>query len=98
MNCNSCNLLYILTCSGCGKQYIGETGDVLRNRIRVHRQQIRNPNVRMLKVSSHIDNCALNEPKFTVFPFYKCTTDDTLMRRQKESYFINKFKPSLNEI
>ena len=94
MNCESSNLLYIITCSGCQKQYIGETGDMVRNRIRVHRQQIWDKSTRMLKVSEHIDICG--KGKFTVFPFYKFATDNVIFRREKEHYFINKFKPTLN--
>jgi len=96
MDCNSANLLYILTCNGCDQQYVGETGDTLRNRIRVHRQQIRDASTRMLRVSEHIDNCAKTEPQFSVFPFYKLPCEDVLYRREKEQYFIRKFKPSLN--
>ena len=43
MNCNSTNLVYIITCAGCGHNYIGETSDILRNRVTVHKQQIRDP-------------------------------------------------------
>ena len=38
--------------------YIGETGDVLRIRVTVHKQQITDPHTRMLGVSKHIDECA----------------------------------------
>ena len=96
MNCNSSNLIYVITCMGCNKQYIGETGDILRNRVRVHRQHIRDPNTRQLRVSEHIDMCAPAEPKFEIFPFYKGQTKDIMLRREKEQYFIRKFRPSLN--
>ena len=43
MNCSSQNLIYALICGNCKKTYIGETGGVLRYRVRVHRQQIDNP-------------------------------------------------------
>ena len=36
------------------QNYIGETGDVLRNRGTVHKQQIRDPHTRVLGVSRHI--------------------------------------------
>ena len=57
-NCTSTNLTYAITCAGCGHNYIGETGDVLRNEVTVHKQQIRDPQTRMLGVSKHIDECA----------------------------------------
>ena len=51
-------IVIALACAGCGHNYIGETGDVLRNRVTVHKQQIRDPHTRMLGVSKHIDECA----------------------------------------
>ena len=71
MNCTSTNLVYVITSAGCGQNYIGETGDVLRNRVTVHKQQIRDPDTRMLGVSAHIDECAAGlTPQFAIFPFY----------------------------
>ena len=58
MDCSSQNLLYALICGNCKKTYIGETGDVLSNRVRVHRQQIDNPSLMNLKVSHHISQCS----------------------------------------
>ena len=96
MDCNSSNLIYVITCAGCNGQYIGETGDVLRNRVRVHRQHINDANTRQLKVSEHIDKCSNKEPKFWIFPFYKLSNSDTTFRREKEQFFIRKAKPTLN--
>ena len=33
-----------------------------------------------------------------MFPFYKMNCDSILARKEKENYFINKFKPELNSI
>ena len=51
------NLIYVIRCGGCQEEYIGETGDTLRHRRTVHRQQIRDASTRMLYVSGHIANC-----------------------------------------
>lgn len=40
-NCNSRNLIYLITCSLCEKQYVGETGNPLRNRLNNHRSDIK---------------------------------------------------------
>ena len=73
-----------MKCRGCGKEYIGETGNFLRKRVTVHNLPIHDPKTRMLKVSEHIDNCAnLLEPKY-IFPFYKMYTDSVTLRRSKE--------------
>ena len=42
MNCESENLIYVLICKACDEYYIGQTGDKLRSRCRVHRQGVTN--------------------------------------------------------
>ena len=34
MDCDSRNLIYCIVCRGCGEKYIGQTGDVIRNRVK----------------------------------------------------------------
>lgn len=99
MTCTSKHLIYVLNCNGCNRaQYIGQTND-LRKRVTVHRQQIKDQDLRKLPVSQHIHACAKNTtPQFTIFPFYKMNNDDTQARLIKETHFIQKFKPSLNKI
>ena len=76
---------------------MGETGNFLRKGETAYNQQIRDPRIRMLKVSEHTDNCAntLN-PKYFIFPFNKMYTDSPTLRRAKEKFFINKLRPKLN--
>ena len=70
MSCDVKNVIYAMTRRDCGEEYIGETGNVLRKRITVHNQQIRDPRTRMLKVSEHTGNCSNSlSPKFYVFSF-----------------------------
>ena len=72
MDCSSKNLLYVIKCEGCGEDYIGETGNELRKRMTVHRQQIRDPTVNMIPLSADLRNCAKDkENYFTLFPFCK---------------------------
>ena len=82
---------------GCLEEYIGETGDTLRHRVTVHRQQIRNSNVRMLYVSGHTAACSGKmNTQFKIFPLYKMKTDIVTAQKLKETYFINIFKPTFN--
>jgi hypothetical protein len=53
MSCNVQNVLYVITCNGCGEYYIGQTGDKLRNRRTIHAQQIRDPSTRKIPLSKH---------------------------------------------
>ena len=70
---------------------------ILRNRVRVHRQQIDNPNLMNLKVSHHISQCSKDvqkNDKFRIIPIYKMKKDDTNLRKNMEKYFISQ----LNQI
>ena len=55
--CRTDNVLYILTCSGCGEQYVGETCMMLTRRITLHRQHINTPQYRILGVNRYIAEC-----------------------------------------
>ena len=98
MSCASRNLLYVIRCEGCGEDYIGQTGNELRKRMTVHKQQIRDPSTRMIPLSGHISDCAKNKAKqFSLFPFYKFREDANEQERiVKETDFISKYKPKLN--
>lgn len=100
MTCESSNLIYDITCSGCGEHYIGQTGDTLRHRMTVHRQQIRETRYHCTAVSGHLRNCTKNIfPNFTVCPIYKFYNDTTEKEREtKEKHFISLFKPELNAL
>ena len=97
MSCTVKNVVYVIECRGCGEYYIGETNN-LRKRTTLHNQHIRHENLRMIPVSGHIATCSDKDPKYFMFPFYKMKCDSILARKEKEKYFINKFKPELNSI
>ena len=65
MSCASKNVIYCITCEGCGEFYIGETGTTLRTRIRVHKQHIQHPEYRKIPLSAHLDICGNGH--FSVF-------------------------------
>ena len=41
INCGTKNLIYLITCTRCGLQYVGETGRTLRERLAVHLSTIK---------------------------------------------------------
>ena len=70
------------------KHYMGRTGDKLRNRITIHNQQVRDPSIRQIPLSTHLYNCYKIRSKiFDIFPFYKFKSDDVSARLTKEKYF-----------
>ena len=96
MSCEVQNVIYVITCNGCGEYYIGQTGGKLRTRRTVHAQQIRDPSTRMIPLSAHLATCCQTEPKFQMFPFFKLNSESTSARLTKENYFIKSFNPMLN--
>ena len=52
----------------------------------------------MLGVSKDIDECAAGlTPQFTIFPLYKILSPSETMRKNKQRFFISKYKPILND-
>ena len=67
----------------CGEKYIGQTGNVIRNRVRVHKQQILHEDKRMLGMSEHISKCSQNySPNFKIIPFFKIKSDNEDFRKK----------------
>ena len=99
MSCNSQNLIYVIICPTCQEEYIGETGKgktKLRDRVRVHRQHIQQPELAILPVSKHLRNCG--KGNFNIFPFFQLKTNDENLRKTYETKFIKEFRPKLNMI
>ena len=60
MTCDSRNLIYIVICPTCKEEYIGETrigNSKLRDRVRIYRQHIRQPEYEKRKVEKHLRTC-----------------------------------------
>ena len=97
MDCSVRDFIYVISCNGCGEKYIGESGDTLRHRAALHRNHIALPEYQKLFVSIHISECAKTKsPMFTICPFFKLHHQDETYRKEKENYFIMKYKPALN--
>ena len=96
MNCKSENLIYCSTCINCRENYIGQTGNSLCERVRVHKQQIRQPQYRQIPLSEHLEKCA--NGKFKIFPLFKCPGKTELYRKELEKKLIKVFSAKLNSI
>ena len=88
--------LYVIICDTCKEEYIGETGEgktKLGDRVRVYRQHIRQP---QLKVEGHLRVCG--NGKFRIFPLLQMGSQDTNLRRSYETRFQQKSKTKLNKL
>ena len=88
------NLIYLSICSGCNNEYIRQTGEHLKERLSIYRQQIRQPEYEKREVERHLPTCA--KRIFKIFPFFKMKESNKILRECYEDHFIKKFKPELN--
>ena len=71
-NCESSNLIYVVICEGCKKEYIGETGCLVKERINIYRQHIRLSQYQQLAVKEHLRTCGNRKFYMFLFPrFFK---------------------------
>lgn len=95
--CGSRNLVYIIVGKQCREFYIGETGDMLKNRFAVHRSQGKaDATFVPVRADQHLRICDNN--KYIVFPFYQPPRDDFVLRKQHEVKYIRLLKPKLNSL
>lgn len=87
--CASQNLIYLLTCSGCNQNYMGQRGFTLRHRVTLHKEQTHFSQYSQIVLSEHIDRYTRNEtPNFRIFPLYQCKHLQECLN--KEDLFIQK--------
>ncbi len=86
-----------MRCSGCNKEYTGETS-TLPARVPVYKQRIFDPHSRYLYVSRHIAHCAVGkEIPLKIIPFFSLKHDDRTFCKETEHHFIRKIHPELNQ-
>lgn len=97
LNCDSNNVIYMIECKECNKQYIGQTKRSLRRRIYEHLGDIRHHLIRKTSISSHFNTAPCGQMDFKITPIFKCPIFDdeektTKTRLDIEQYFISAFK------
>ena len=95
--CETMNVIYALTCSGCGHNYIGQTERAVRDRCGDYRRAVSDPKYYTQGVHRHIAQCG--QGKFTMTPFFKLKSTDRghNLILTYESLFIKRYQPTLNE-
>ena len=69
-SCKSKSILYYMTCTICGKDYVRQTKD-FRKRMDHHKSDIRGtPNEETLSIDKHIHYCQLQKYQTFVVPFF----------------------------
>ena len=101
ITCEISNIGYLIQCTKCGKQYIGETERPFRNRIYEHIASVKNNKTAETPVSKHFhsEHHNHNNMRFSVIQWLGTTTNPKTqeVRRAKELSFIWEV-PTINPI
>ena len=92
MTCLVRNVIYLIICSKCGFDYIGET-TCLRDRNNSHRSNSKEESRALMEVSRHLYNCGEG---YKICPILKVKEDCKITRLVKEDNIIKLAKPDLN--
>jgi len=84
-SCNSKDLIYLITCTKCSIQYVGETGQNLRDRINNHKSTIRTG--KKTPISIHFNSTEHTIDHLSVVPIEILFTNNLLHRRTREFYW-----------
>ena len=98
LNCYSSNIIYLIECKECEKQYIGQTKRSLRLRTSNHRYDI--VNQRNSSVGHHFNTGRCSYEDFQITPLFQCPKWDDEEKTDRfrydiEQYFIRAFKSYL---
>ena len=93
LNCNSYNIIYLITCKkeNCReKYYIGQSKRILKFRFSDHRGYVNNKKIEKT-TGEHFNNQGHSLSDMTVTALEQVKKNDIFYRREREKYFINKF-------
>ena len=94
LTCSSKNIIYLITCSRCGIQYVGETSQKLNLRMNNHRTAIRKEKNTLI-VEHFMDNGGCDISHLIVQPIEQisCTsTDAKSLRLARETFWIKELR------
>ena len=88
VNCQSSNLIYLITCKNCGIHYVGQTKNRLLTRFQGHYQDIKTKND--TTVARHFNRCPPNNPDsfkgimITILSFMHSASDSPLSQQERD--------------
>ena len=88
LSCCSTSLIYMISCKKCGIQYIGQTGNSLKERMYGHFNDIANKN-KYKPVSAHFTSGSHTENNVTITPLLATSQDLNIRLRYEEALIAN---------
>ena len=70
-------------------------GCLVKERINICRQHIRQPQYQQLAVEEHLRTCG--DGMFHMFPLFKILQENKPLKKSYEDHFLDKFKPLVNK-
>ena len=98
MTCNTKNLIYMIQCTLCNKQYIGETKRRLKDRFNEHRRPVDKTNTKSspTTVSDHFLNTANHTASnILLIPIEQIFSSLDAIRKAKEAHYITNLANTL---
>ena len=86
--CKTRNMIYLIQCSQCKKQYVGETENPPHIRLNGHSSDIKNHREEK-PVAAHFNSVGHSMEDLQIIIIEKIHREDVVHRRRKESYWIN---------
>ena len=84
-NCSTNDIIYLITCKRCSLQYVGESGQNLRDRMNNHKSTIRTN--KRTPIAIHFNSPHHNINHLSVTPIEILTTNSIFIRRSREYYW-----------
>jgi len=92
LSCSSQNIIYVITCNSCKRQYVGETTRTLRERLTDHKSNVRTN--KPTPITIHFNQAGHSSADIRIIPIERIpdTRNSLLNRKQREKYWIQKLK------
>jgi len=90
MNCNSFNVIYLITCLKYKLQYVGETYRKLKDRLNDHKSNIRTN--KETAIGIHFRSALHNIKHLQIQPILQINTESHTDRLQQEKYWMDILK------
>jgi len=92
LSCTSKNLIYLIECKKCAKQYIGETKRQLNERFGEHRRSILNPNqlINPTPISEYFNQPGHSIKDVLLVPLELIHNNRDSVRKAREAHLIDK--------
>ena len=86
--CKTRNVIYLMQCLRCRKQYVGETENSFHIRLNGHKSDIKNHQIEK-PVPAHFSSLGHSMEDIQIMVIERIQREDAVHQRRKESYWIN---------